>query len=182
MRLFVGIPIPDNLRRKIYGVYRVLEDVQGVKTVEEENLHITLKFIGEFPEHRLQDVFNALSKIRYYPIDIEISGLGAFPSLSSPRVVWAGIGRGHEEVTHLAKAVERALEPMGVRPEARPFHPHVTLARVKRPCDIVHQFLERNKNIAFGTFTARCFVLFKSTLTSSGPIYTELARFPAEEL
>lgn len=182
MRLFVGIPLPGNVRKNLHGAYRLLEGVHGVKTVEEENLHITLKFIGEVSERKVDSIRGALSGVRYRPIRVEITGVGAFPSLSSPRVVWAGVGQGGDEVRRLAEAVERALVPEGIKPEVRPFHPHVTLARVKRPCDVVHRFLEENREAQFGSFTVRYFVLFRSTLTPSGPIYTELARFPAEEL
>lgn len=182
MRLFAGLPLPEDVRRKLHETYRVLENMRGVKTVEEENLHITLKFMGEVPEHRVKNVINTLLNIKYDPIYVEIAGVGAFPSRSFPRVVWAGVRRGSEEIRRLAETVERALTPLGIRRETRPFHPHVTLARVKQPCGAVHRFLEENKESSFGSFTVHYFVLFQSTLTPSGPIYTELARFPAEEL
>lgn len=181
MRLFVAVPLPEAVRDALAPILRRLSALPGVKAVERENLHITLKFLGEVDERKLEDVVGALRTVQFIPPTISVSGVGAFPSPSRPRVLWAGV-TGGEALRDLAARVESALAPLGFRPEARPFHPHVTLARVKGAAPDLSWFFSEYAQLKTESFVVNAFVLFKSTLTPRGPIYEEIARFAGVDI
>lgn len=143
-----------------------------------ENLHITTKFIGEWPEERLDDMKRALGATPVRgPIDIAVRGLGWFPNERRPRVFWAGIDGG-EPLRALARATEHAVAELGVPAEERAYSPHLTLARIKEaaPLDALRKALEALPSecgFDFGSFRASSFFLY---LSANGR-YTRLARF-----
>jgi len=144
------------------------------------NLHITTKFIGEWPEPRLHEIEAALRAIPVRtPIRIEIGGLGWFPNPRSPRVFWVGV-LADESLAALAHDTEAALEPLGIARENRPFSPHLTLARIKTPTalDSLRQAIEKLDSTGFGAFTASSFFLYRSQLRPTGSIYTRLSEYP----
>jgi len=143
-----------------------------------ENLHITTKFIGEWPEERLDEMKRALGATPVPgPIDIAVRGLGWFPNERRPRVFWAGIDGG-EPLRALARATEHAVAELGVPAEERAYSPHLTLARIKEaaPLDALRKALEALPSecgFDFGSFRASSFFLY---LSANGR-YTRLARF-----
>jgi len=141
-----------------------------------ENLHITTKFVGEWPEDRVEDMKQALSQVASPgPFEIHVSRLGWFPNASHPWVFWAGIESGDSLLT-LAQATEEALAKIGVPKDDRPYSPHLTLARVKDRArlDALHKGIEATRSTDFGVFRPAEFFLY----LSSGGKYKKLAAFP----
>ncbi len=178
MRLFVGVPLPDNLRTAVFEyVRRWRSRISGIKYVEPENLHITLKFIGEVDDSRVPAIKDLLSSVQTHPFTINARGVGAFPSSSSPRVVWVGIREGFEDLVALSRDIDDLLVSEGIPRERKASHPHITIGRVKRYDPEITRFLARDIDLEFGSFTFERFALFRSTLTPDGPIYDILAEY-----
>lgn len=181
MRLFVAVELPASVRRALGELVRDLERSRAdVKWVEEENFHLTLKFLGEVDEARLPEVKEALARVARgaKPFSFEAAGTGAFPSPGRPRVLWVGVGRGAEELGSLAARVDAELARVGFPPEGRPFSPHLTLGRVRS---------HRGMSDLAGALARACFparevpveeiVLFQSILGRGGPVYTPVGRY-----
>jgi 2'-5' RNA ligase len=180
MRLFVAIELTDEVRRKLRSTLDPLRS-RGLQLrwVRPENWHLTLKFIGEWPDERLDEVTRALGGIDPpQAMTLGVRGLGVLPNLKSPRVFWAGVEHG-EDLTVLAGRIEQALEPLGVKRDGRPFRPHVTLARFKRkpPRGELQKAIDEFGR-DFGAILAERFVLFESRLGSAGSVYRKIAEFP----
>ena len=186
MRLFVALEIPAAVRDNLAALLKDLRDLSlrvGDKRgrwVRPENLHVTLKFIGEAADTKLEGIRDALAKIRSdAPIDLQFRGLGYFPHEKHPRVLWVGLNAS-ANLALLAGDIDRALEAQGVAPEKRAFAPHVTLVRFEPPG--LHEKLgaaiQKNSQREFGSFQARDFHLIESKLRPSGAEYTTLASFP----
>jgi 2'-5' RNA ligase len=175
IRLFVGLEIPAELRRRMAMLARGVDDARWVA---EENLHISLRFIGEVPEDRAEDLAAALDTVRAPTFTITLSGAGHFESGRRVRVLWLGIER-NEALKALYDKVESALVRAGLEPEGRKFKPHVTLARLKdaRPAS-VKGWLAANTMFKAVPFTVDRFVLFSSRLGREGPTYTPEVVFP----
>lgn len=180
MRSFIALDINDEEVINRLARVALMLNLRGVKPVERENLHITIRFLGEISEPMVQEVISALRKVRYKQIFIRISSLGAFPSLKRPRVIWAGIKEGFSELIELHELIEYELKNIRLRLEREDFHPHVTLARIKENSSIneVIKILESNLELEFGSFIAKDFSLKQSILTPRGPIYRDIERFP----
>src|SRR3954465_5496863 len=135
MRLFVAIDLGEPFRQKIV---RFVEGLSGfapdVRWMKPEALHLTLKFIGEFPDAKLDELKAALAKVQSEPFDISFSGTGFFPTAKSARVFWVGV-RADERLQKLASAIDEAVAKLGVEREVRAYSPHLTLARAgsRRP-------------------------------------------------
>lgn len=191
MRLFVALDIDPEIRQRIArfldGVREFAPDARWVRA---ESLHLTLKFIGEQPDSKLDAVKQSLAGIHSPATTLNFHGYGFFPTVRSPRVFWIGV-EADEHLAPLVRLVEEALEPVGIKPEGRDFSPHLTLARGKsaapqrRPDDRPNrafQQLQQKLNALpapeFGTMTAREFFLYQSKLSPAGSQYTKLQRFP----
>jgi len=136
VRLFVAIFPPLEVREALHRIPARSIDRKKVRLTEPENVHITLKFLGEVDENRLAEIREALAGVceRHGPFRAATSGLGAFPSARRARILWAGIGEGSEELSALAADVEEVMERRGFEREPRSFTPHLTLGRArKRP-------------------------------------------------
>lgn len=183
MRCFVAVPVGEGIRRRVGELQGTLRRVGAdVKWVEEENLHLTLKFLGEMEEAALERLRGLLSAeaSRWGPLAVEYSGTGVFPGEDRPRVVWVGVRGDVEKLAGLAAAVERAAAQVGVPREGRPFVAHLTVGRVRSPRHVprLAEALRRCRESVFGRDEIREFLLFRSTLTPSGPVYEPLGRFP----
>ncbi len=146
-----------------------------LKAVERQNLHFTLKFLGEIPQGDIGDADRRLRSLKLQGGDVTVAGVGAFPSASRPNVVWVGTAEGREVVAALAAEVIRSLEGIGER-DSRPFQAHLTVARVRsgRNRDALTRLLTENAARSFGTFKLRSVTLKSSQLTPGGPVYTDL--------
>lgn len=175
MRLFVAVPVPAGIREKAAEAGRGIAQ-DGVVPVRPENMHVTLKFIGETDERKLAGIEAALRGVAFAPFGCTVNGVGVFPDESYVKVVWAGIESGGG-LEALAKAVQEALRGMGGDER---FSAHLTIARVKRKVDL-RGFLEKRRNEEFGSFEVPRFELIMSEPGPGGPKYTVLAVFEGKE-
>ena len=186
IRAFVAVPVEDGVvRRRLAGARSLLPELRGVRWVPEGQLHFTLKFLGDLEESRLGAARRAAAAAapaapRAFRLALE--GLGAFPPTGSARVVWAGCGAGAAALASLAASVEDAFLAAGFPREARPFSPHLTLARVKDPGSgrRLKQVLPSVPREPFGTVVVGSVVLYRSDLSPAGPEYSELLRVALE--
>ncbi|WP_255198427.1 RNA 2',3'-cyclic phosphodiesterase [Halorarius litoreus] len=181
MRVFVSIDLD--------GLADAVADVQepfrrpGLNPVDPEQAHITVKFLGDVDESELDDLRDALSgavaDADVGPFDLQFGGYGVFPSLDYVSVVWLGVREGGEAVARLHEAVESRTTALGFEPETHEFTPHVTLARMTdaRSKDaVVETVTERDPDV--GSLAVTDLRLTESTLTSDGPQYETVERFP----
>jgi 2'-5' RNA ligase len=196
MRVFVGLDIDDEIRRKIA---EFVADVRGlapdVRWVAAESLHVTLKFIGEKPDGVVAEIEKALATMSAEGFEISFRGYGFFPTVKAARVFWIGIEAG-EALGLLARAVEERLTEIGIPKEDRAFSPHLTMARGgarigsgsgapgRRSGDRVNQKFAKLQErlvgrapLEFGTMTGREFFLYRSQLSPKGSRYSKIARF-----
>ena len=179
IRSFLAIEIPKPILKKI-------EEIQGdfrsthadVRWVSPEKIHLTLKFFGNIEESRIDPIFKSIEEpIRNTPpFSLKVHGVGAFPNMKNPRVIWMGLVEGEEVLISLQKQIEAQLEKIGFQPEDRPFQPHLTLGRMKssRGKEELAGRMEKYKEEEFGDFQIERVVLLKSELRPTGPIYTLL--------
>lgn len=155
---------------------------RNVAWVAPENLHVTLKFLGSVEEERLPAVGGTLAAVAsaVRGFELAIAGLGAFPTVTRPRVVWAGLTAGAEPLASLAAAVEVALEPLGFAREERPFVGHVTLGRVREPRRDpgLTRALTAAPGRSFGRMAVDRLTLMRSDLSPRGARYTPLGSWP----
>ncbi len=151
-----------------------------MKPVERENIHLTLKFLGNVSAPRLGEVKSSLQQVIFSAFTAEIKGAGAFPNLNHMNVIWVGVNEGWSKVEQIYEQVEKLLSSLGFRRENRPFTPHITIARVRsgRKRDEVAKFLQRLTDESFGTITVDKVRLKQSILSSSGPKYSTLLEVP----
>lgn len=179
MRLFVGLDLPYEVRRNLELLLQLLRPKADLQWSPPSNLHVTTKFIGEWPDEELEILKEALAEV---PVPgefaVDIQGLGWFPNAEHPRVFWAGVRAG-EPLDRLARATEDACARLGIERENRPYSPHLTLARIRRPVDLepLRKTLASLASDHFGRFTATQFHLYESKLRPGGSIYTKLASF-----
>jgi 2'-5' RNA ligase len=179
IRSFLAIELPKSILKKIDEVQGDLRSTHAdVRWVNPEKIHLTIKFFGSVEESRIDSIFKSIEEpIRdTSPFSIKVRGIGAFPNLRNPRVIWMGLADGREVLISLQKQIEAQLEKIGFEPEDRPFHPHLTLGRMKssRRKEELAGKMERHKEEEFGDLKVERVVLFKSDLRPSGPIYTPL--------
>ncbi len=194
MRLFVALDIADDIRERIARFMDgVREFAPDARWVWPESLHVTLKFIGEKPEDKAEQIRQALLSVRFEPMEIVFAGFGFFPTPKAARVFWAGIACG-PQLGALAATVDDVTARLGVAREAHPFSPHLTLARgggrsgapgrqkgdrANRDFQHLLEKLAALPKPEFGTMTAREFFLYQSQLLRGGARYTKIARFAA---
>jgi 2'-5' RNA ligase len=180
MRLFTAITLPQDVIAALTRLIDQLRPAARIHWSPASNLHITTKFIGEWPQERLGELTAALESLpAREPIPIEVRGLGFFPNPHSPRVFWAAVHAG-PELAALARLTDQALERLGVPAEKRPFSPHLTLARIKEPVPLqaLRQAIASLPTTDFGAFTAGRFHLYLSQLNPGGSVYTKLSDYP----
>lgn len=169
MRLFTALEIPRDLRARLALLGG---GVPGARWLPAENLHLTLRFIGEVDPRMAEDIDAALAGIAAKPFSLSLTGLGVFGDKKSARVLWAGVERS-EPLVALAGKIEIALQRAGLAPETRKFAPHVTLAKLKNPeKGRLRQFLESHGGFQSEAFPVTRFVLFSSFTGHEGAHYT----------
>jgi len=179
VRSFLAIELPKPILRKIEEVQGDLKSAHAdVRWVNPEKIHLTLKFFGNIEESRIDPIFKSIEEpIRNTPpFSLKMRGVGAFPKMNNPRVIWMGLVEGREVLISFQKQIEGQLEKIGFLSEDRPFHPHLTLGRMKSSLgkrELVEK-IEKHREKEFGDFQVDRVVLFKSDLRPTGPIYTSL--------
>jgi 2'-5' RNA ligase len=180
MRIFIALDIPGEIRARLAEyVERLRQYAPEARWARVEGLHLTLKFVGEVKDPKLNEIKHALASVKTSRFDVTFAKAGFFPTPRSPRVFWAGVEAG-EELPRLASAIEQELESLGIAQEARAYSPHLTLARegsIPRSLKGLAPLLEREPPPQFGTMTAREFWLYRSDLSPGGSKYTKLERF-----
>lgn len=180
MRLFTGLDVPYEMRRNLELLLEHLKPKARISWSPLNNLHVTTKFIGEWPEERLGELREALEAVsRPAPLNIAIRGLGWFPNPHNPRVFFVDVQSG-PELAALARETDAACARLGVEAEKREYQPHLTLARIREPQPLfdLKKAVADLPSVDFGAFTAAAFHLYKSELRPGGSVYTKLASFP----
>ncbi|MBI3312148.1 MAG: RNA 2',3'-cyclic phosphodiesterase [Candidatus Omnitrophica bacterium] len=182
MRLFVAVELTEQARQEVAALQVELRQTGAdVKWVEPENLHLTLKFFGEVDKARLLELIETLKKCAVCPaFSFELQGVGAFPALERPRVIWLGMNEGKEPMERLAGSLEKECALLGFPMGDRPFSAHLTLGRVRSEKRLP-QLAQKLETTAFKTsepIRVDRLVLFQSVLSSTGPAYTSTAILP----
>lgn len=181
-RLFIAIELPSSAKMALGTVQGKLKSATAVRWINPNSIHLTLQFLGETPVTQVEVISEALRKTvpALAPFTLSLAGVGVFPNLKHPRIVWAGISDGADEVKTLNKAVIDVTRTIGFQPESRPFAPHLTIGRTQKwarnndyaqiasevkDCRVAH--IDR--------FPVNRVGLIRSQLTPKGPIYTSLA-------
>lgn len=175
-RLFVAIRPPEPIRDLLIDA---MDDSADFRWQDDEQLHLTLRFVGEVERPLADDLADALGRVRSASFELRIAGVGRFEQRNSG-ALWAGV-EPKPPLASLAAKVERACIAVGLEPERRAFHPHITLARWNgRRTREVHDFLQRTRGLSSDPFEVTEFILFESRLSRHGAHYETAALYPLE--
>lgn len=178
MRLFTGLDLPGKVVHNLEELLEQLRPKARINWSPPANLHITTKFIGEWPEDRLDELKTALGALpSWHTIRVRIHKLGFFPNPHSPRVFTCGIEA--PGLAELASDTDLATGVLGIKSEKREYSPHLTLARIKEKLNLqpLRETIAGLPSLDFGTFEATRFFLYQSKVRPSGSVYTKLAEF-----
>ncbi|MBI4642624.1 MAG: RNA 2',3'-cyclic phosphodiesterase [Deltaproteobacteria bacterium] len=183
IRCFLAIDLPDTLRPQLALLQGELKKSNAdVRWVAVGNIHLTLKFFGNVPDNEIDAITLAAREVaeNQAPFQLQATQAGAFPSMKSPRVIWVGLGGDVIPLAQMYHKLEKAFEVLGHLPEGRPFNPHLTLGRVKSPANRhrLAMALEKLPPLNWPPFMVNEIILFKSTLTPQGSIYSPLQVIP----
>jgi RNA 2',3'-cyclic 3'-phosphodiesterase len=179
MRLFTALDLPDDMLAKLDALLARLRPTAPIRWTQAANLHITVKFIGEWPEERLDELKAGLAGVpRRDAISVHVRDLGAFLNPNKPRIFWCGVDA--PGLAELVADTEAATAALGIAREERDFKPHLTLARIKDGFDMtaLRTAVVAESTFDFGRFEARSFFLYQSQSKPGGSVYTKLAEFP----
>ncbi|MEE8517047.1 MAG: RNA 2',3'-cyclic phosphodiesterase [Alphaproteobacteria bacterium] len=177
IRLFVAIELPEAVKAELA---RLCGGVPGAKWVKPENLHLTMRFIGEVNEDAANDIAAVLDQIRAPSFNLVLSGVGQFSSHRTPRVLWVGVEK-NESLVYLTGKVESALVRAGVSPDRRRFSPHITLARLRTASKPrINSFVSTNAMFTAGPIDVDSFILFSSFLGRNGALHRPEAVYPLD--
>ena len=178
IRTFLAFDIEDQtiLRRIMQAQKMLVSTGADLKLVNPQNIHLTIRFLGEIPLTMIDQIYEEMKKLVFSPFQIELKGIGAFPKPAYPRVVWAGIRNGVKELKNVFEQLEPRLRGLGFQPDNKGFSPHLTIARVRsgrnkaKLAELINDLMDYD----FGTVKSGHLKLIKSDLTPKGPIYTNL--------
>ena len=179
LRLFTGIAAPRETNARLDELVRQLKPLAQIRWSPAANFHITTKFIGAWPEDRLEEMRQALGRLQNSGgFQIAIRGLGFFPNARRPRVFWTGV-EGGDPLAGLAARTDQACAKLGIEPESRPYSPHLTLARIESPAGLtsLQDAVAKLPSTDFGEFEAATFHLYRSQPGRGGSVYTSLAEY-----
>jgi len=178
IRSFIAFDLDNEaILKKMMTIQELLVKTGAdLKPVETQNIHITLRFLGEIRVENVEKIYEEMRKVKFTPFQAKIRGVGAFPNVNNPRVVWTGITEGADKLQNIFSQLEPRLRDLGFAPDSRGFSPHLTIARVRsgRNKDKLAQCITENSSVEFGIVEAACLRLKKSQLTPKGPIYSTL--------
>lgn len=183
-RLFTAIDLAKPMRQRALELIEQLRPSgQGIKWATEAQMHITLKFLGEVPDERVEQVQSVVASAarEFEPFEIEVAGVGAFPGLKRPNILWLGVREGADSLDKLFRVIQRPLVKLRVPREERRYTPHLTLGRLKHGLRATQEFGEALQ--AYGDYSAGVslvseVVLYESQLLPSGPLYHPIIRAP----
>lgn len=176
VRAFIGIFPPPGIQRALHRAALTLSVEGSVRYVPPENIHLTIKFLGDVTPEKLSEAGKTLAAMseRHEPFEVELSGFGAFPSARRGRVLWAAVGGESDRLGAIAAAVEDTLEPLGFVREPHTYRPHLTLGRARGRPFILDE-TTASKNL---TFSAERLMLVRSILRSDGASYEPVGTYP----
>jgi 2'-5' RNA ligase len=169
-RLFVAIDLPESTRQLLAALD---PHIRGIRWTDPAQLHLTLGFFGDVPEDIELKLREKLSAIQFGAFFLSVNGVRSFSSKGLPKIIWIGLGKAHPHLFQIHKRVQEAALAVGIEPEVRPWHPHITLARCRDvSAQSVRKFLQANADFDAGTVRVEAFYLYSSKLTPAGPIHT----------
>lgn len=173
-RLFIAIDLPERIKDDVIETYAA---IPGARWVNEAHLHLTLRFIGDVPGDVAGRVADVLREVNGPSFSLSLKGVGFFPPRRDPRILWAGITES-DELIRLQARVERTLTTIGIDPDTRTFHPHVTVARLNgTPPHRVAEYVTRNSLFATEPFAVSSFHLYESFLRKEGAHHEKIASY-----
>ena len=183
MRCFLAIELPPDVRARLAALQERFATLnREVRWTRVDQIHLTIKFLGEVPDPDVPRVCEIASQVarQHSPFELEVKGTGCFPPRGPARVVWAGLAELPPPLVEYHKAIEAACAEMSIKPEDRPFHPHLTIGRVRdqRGAHQVRRGVDQESSFQGGRFAVNELVLFQSILSPSGPTYIPLVRTP----
>jgi len=178
IRSFIAFDIDsESIVKRLSEVQKTLVNTGAdLKIVEPKNIHVTMRFLGDVSPNMIDSIHEEMEKVSFVTFEIELRGLGAFPTLKYARVVWVGIKKGAEKLTDIFNQLEPRIQGLGFRPDPKGFSPHLTIARVKsgrNKAELIRAIQEL-EDYQFGMIKASCLKLKRSVLTPKGPIYSTL--------
>jgi len=174
MRVFIAIPCPDELKEGMVEIQESIKDLGKLTLVKPENIHITMKFLGEVEEGKIPDINKRLDNLsELQSFDISLKGVGVFPSMDYIRVVWVGVDKGADRITEIHSEIDRKLNELNFKKDKN-FHPHLTIARVKflKKKEELRNIIQKDSAMDFGSFKAERIELMRSRLSPKGPEYS----------
>lgn len=184
IRSFIAIDLENQIIDRVAGFQKTLVNTGAdLKLVEAQNIHITLRFLGEVPLSLIEEIRDKLKILQFNQLEVSIQGIGVFPDVRHFNIIWVGIEKGVLQLIEIHSKIEAMLKHLGVRPDGRGFSPHVTVARVRsaKNKDRLIDLIIRGRDQDFGTFRVDSIKLKRSVLTPGGPIYTTLIEAKAAE-
>lgn len=174
IRLFVALDLPSEIK---IILHRLCSDLAGARWVPVDQLHLTVRFIGEVDSDLFREIQDTLHTVKVKPITLTFQGIGFFPSLKRARILWIGVKK-NDQLIQLHNEVESAVTNLGLEPENKKFVPHITLARLKSTSfSSASRFLVSNSPFSSSPFPVQCFSLYSSILTSKGAIHQQEGRY-----
>jgi len=178
IRSFIAFDINNPLVQQKFAEVQdtLVKTGADLKLVAPQNVHMTMRFLGDVPAARIDSIHESMKKTVFSAFTCQIHSLGVFPHIGHPRVIWAGISKGSDELTGIADQLETELRQLGFRPDPKGFSPHLTLARVRtgrNKAELAH-CIQEMEDYDFGIVKADCLRLKKSLLTPKGPVYSTL--------
>ncbi|MDE0300227.1 MAG: RNA 2',3'-cyclic phosphodiesterase [Candidatus Poribacteria bacterium] len=179
IRCFVAIEIPDAVQALLASVQEELgKNIRAASWVKRGNIHLTLKFLGEIASNQINEVKNVMERVASArpPFSMEIGGIGVFPNLTRPRIIWAGVKTGADEIVAIANAVDIGLSRHGYERDEKQYRPHLTLARIKHRINVkpLAQMFRQYDTILGATVVVNQIRVVQSQLRPSGAVYTPL--------
>lgn len=182
-RLFIAIDLDHEVRLALKELIGELRPAaQNARWVAPENMHMTVKFLGDTDPDMVPDIAAALGKasVSVPPFDFDLQGVGAFSSPEKARVVWIGVARGADRIGVMHRSIDAALAELGLPADERSFRPHLTIARLRMSTDLTG-LIETVQQKGFGTVKVEEVILYESELMPQGPVYNALLKFPLGE-
>jgi len=186
IRGFIAFDIENEqvLNRLSAAQKLVLESGADLRLVAPQNIHVTIRFLGSISPGMVEKIYETMKNVKFTPFNIKICGLGVFPSINYPRVVWAGMTDGVEQLKNIFSQLEPQIRVLGFKADAYGFSPHLTIARVKSGANKqnLSDIITKKGDYEVGTIKANCLRLKRSQLSPKGPTYSTIKEVcPAQE-
>jgi RNA 2',3'-cyclic 3'-phosphodiesterase len=169
-RLFVAIDLPESTRQLLASLD---PQIRGVRWTDPAHMHLTLAFFGDVADDIEIALREKLGAIEFGAFFLPVVGVGTFSAKGAPKIIWIGVGKAHPHLFQIHKRVHEAAFAVGLEPELRPWHPHITIARCRAvSAQLLRKFLQSNEDLDAGMVRVDAFHLYSSKLTPAGPIHT----------